>query len=168
MYADRIDFTMFIGSIIGFLVFFTVHVFVFRHIKKRDAVRWFFILLVVVGSILSVIQTYFYALPVFLSIAGVMLFIIISCCYFMGMFGLMATSVRIRILCDIARSGTKGMTMKQLVARYNREDIITRRLDRLTATGDIAYKHGKYHAKNTITFFVFPAVLLRLMKLLYG
>ncbi len=169
MHIDRIDLAITIGSIVGFLVFFAAHVAVFRKIRARDAVRWFFILVVVVGSILGVIQVWTtHLLSVGSSLTSIMLFVILACCYFMGVFGLMATSVRIRILCEIARAGTKGMTMKQLLTRYNHEVIVRQRLARLVSNGDLRNFGGKYHGRRRFTFFVFPALMLRCMKLLYG
>lgn len=169
MQSEAIDIVTTIGSIVGFLSFFVAHVVVFRRIKERDAVRWFFVLVVVVGSILGVAETQVLnLLPIEFSLLSVMLFVILASCYFMGVFGLLATSVRIRILCEIARSGKKGMTFKQLLTRYNREVIVNQRLARLVSNGDIVYSLGKYSARSGVTFFVFPALVLRSMKFLYG
>lgn len=168
MHIDRIDLAITLGSIVGFLVFFAAHVAVFRHIRRYHAVQWFFILIIVVGSLLGVTQTWTTHLLPVATLASVMLFVILACCYFMGVFGLMATSVRIRVLCEIARTGTRGMTMKQLITRYNSEVIVVQRLARLVSNGDLKYFGGKYHARNGFTFFVFPALVLRCMKLLYG
>lgn len=149
-----------VGSIVGFAVFFAAHVVVFRNIQERDAVRWFFLLVVLVSTL--IIFAGFGWLTI-------VLFIMLASCYFMGIFGLMATSVRIRILCEIARAGSRGMTMKQLLARYNREAIVTKRLARLVSSGDIVCANGKYRRPaGRMTFFTFPALLLRAMKMLYG
>lgn len=151
------DLTTIIVSLAGFTFFFAAHLFIFRRIREDHAVRWFFILVFVIGF---VIMSF--------SWLSSILFILLSCCYFMGVFGLMSTSVRIRMLSEIARMGTKGMTFKQLLARYNREAIVRSRLSRLMASGDIVFADGKYRPGGRVTFFMVPAFVLKLMKVLYG
>lgn len=168
MHIDRIDLAITLGSIVGFLVFFAAHVAVFRHIRRYHAVQWFFILIIVVGSLLGVIQTLVTHLVPVATLASVMLFVILACSFFMGVFGLMATSVRIRMLSEISRSRPGGMSYNQLLARYNREAIVGKRLARLISSGDITYAGGKYRTGGRITFFMFPAFVLKSMKVLYG
>ena len=143
------------GSVIGFLIFFLANIFVFRRIQQEQAVRWFFIL--------TFATTFVMAL--FSWISSV-LFFLLFCCYFMGVFGLMATSVRIRILSEVARSS--GITYKTLVLRYNRNTIVRSRLARLVASGDIVLESGKYRPGGKLTFFMAPAFILKLMKIFYG
>lgn len=142
-------------SLIGYLVFFVAHVFVFRRIRQEEAVRWFFLLAAIAGLVVAAF-----------SWMSSMLFLLFSCCYFMGVFGLMATSVRIRILSEVARAN--GITYNALLLRYNRNTIVRSRLARLMASGDIVLQSGKYRAGGKLTFFMAPAFLLKLMKILYG
>lgn len=151
------DLMTIIVSLAGFALFFALHVFVFRRIREQEAVRWFFLLVVGISLVLAAY-----------SWVSSIVFILLSCCYFMGIFGLMATSVRIRILSEIARTGSRGMTYKELLTRYNRKEIVGGRLARLVSSGDIVYAGGKYRVKGRVTFFVFPAMVLRAMKVLYG
>lgn len=151
------DLVTVMGSIAGFLVFFAAHSVVFRRIAAKDAVRWFFILVIFTSIVMVLVG---------LSWVSSMLFIILACCYFMGVFGLMATSVRIRILSEIAR--TRGVMYKALLVRYNRDVIVRCRLMRLVASGDIVLEKGKYRGGGRVTFFMVPAFVLKLMKVLYG
>lgn len=142
-------------SLAGFMIFFAAHVLVFRRIRQQDAVRWFFILVFIIGFGISMVSW----------IASI-LFLLLSCCYFMGMFGLMATSVRIRIMSEIARA--HGITYHALLLRYNRDTIVRSRLARLVASGDIVLESGKYRSGGKITFFMAPSFVLKLMKVFYG
>lgn len=149
------DLVTVMASLAGFTLFFVLHMVVFRRIREEHAVRWFFLLVTLVSLVLAVY-----------SWVGSILFILLSCCYFMGIFGLMATSVRIRILSEIVRAG--GLTYKALLVRYNRDTIVRSRLARLVASGDIVFTYGKYRPAGRFTFFMAPAFVLKLMKMLYG
>ena len=92
------------------------------------------------------------------------LYALVSCEYFMGIFGLMATSVRIRLLTEIARSGGRGLTMPKLLKRYNREMIVRGRLARFMASGDIMKSGSCYRARGGVTFFTLPALILTTLK----
>lgn len=148
------DLATVITSLAGFVLFFAVHVVVFRRIREQGAVRWFFILVFIIG----------FGISMFSWMSGI-LFLLLSCCYFMGIFGLMATSVRIRIMSEIAR--TRGVTYQALLLRYNRSTIVRSRLARLVASGDIVLKRGKYRSGGKLTFFMGPAFVLKLMKIVY-
>jgi hypothetical protein len=143
-------------SVISFFIFFIVHVFVFRRIRQEQAARWFFILAFVTSLIVALF-----------SWISSLLFFLLSCCYFMGVFGLMATSVRIRILSEVVRA--RAITYHALLLRYNRNSIVRSRLARLVASGDITFTSGgTYCPGGRFTFFMAPAFLLKLMKIFYG
>lgn len=155
MHSSTHDAPIVMASLIAFAVFFALHVAVFRKIGETAAVRWFFTLVFLVGLATAMV-----------SWMSSLLFLLLSCCYFMGIFGIMATSVRMRILTEIARG--RPLTYRALLLRYNREVIVRSRLARLVASGDIAFASGKYRAGGRITFFMVPAFMLKLMKTLYG
>ncbi len=148
-----------IGCFGGFSVFFLLHLFVFRRIRQEHAVRWFFVLIAAISLALPLV-----GFPWITSI----LFVLLSSSFFMGVFGLVATSVRIRILSDIARAGSRGMTYHEILMRYNRDMIVAARLARLVGSGDIVRDGTAYRAAGRLTFFMFPALVLRAMKFLYG
>lgn len=150
--SDRVTVVV---SLVGFLIFFAAHVFVFRRIRHEEAVRWFFIVTFIASVVVATV-----------SWMSSILFLLLSCCYFMGVFGLMATSVRIRMISEIARG--RAVTYKGLLRRYNRETIVRSRLMRLAASGDIVLEKGKYRGGGRLTFFMVPAFVLKLMKVLYG
>lgn len=149
------DIMTIVAGFVGFAAFFVLHIVVFRNIQQEQAVRWFFLLIFMIGFVITIF-----------SWVSSILFILISCCYFMGIFGLMATSVRIRILSEVARSS--GITHNALVLRYNRNTIVRSRLARLVASGDIVLESGKYRSGGKLTFFMAPAFVLKLMKVFYG
>lgn len=144
-------------AVAGFFVFLILHCIVFRHIKKRDAIRWFLFLFVGVGA----------TLLLFSAIAA-LLYGLMASAYFMGVFGLLATSVRIRLLTEIADAREKGLSMQELSRRYNPKRIVRERLARFVSSGDIRHVNGYYVKGVGVTFFVLPAFFLHVMKILYG
>ena len=97
-----------------------------------------------------------------------MMFFLLASGYFMGIFGLLATSVRIRVITEIAKNGTHGLTYNDLLKQYNRDMIVKTRLDRFVSSGDIVYKRKTYAINQGIRFFMLPDFLLHLMEVIYG
>jgi len=60
---------------------------------------------------------------------------------------------------EIAQGGTQGITRQDLLGQYNAATIVKIRLQRLTGSGDLVEKDGRYRivrAQNL--FFIFDAV----------
>ncbi len=146
----------------GFALFIVVHVALCRVAPHHQAVRTFFVALAVTSTL--VVALAWRAAGWEAAVISWLLFTLISCSYFMGIFGLMATSVRIRLLIEIARAGGNGITMNQLLKRYNREVIVRQRLARFVASGDIIVTGGRYRAGGVVTFFALPALILATLK----
>jgi hypothetical protein len=76
-------------------------------------------------------------------IANLIIYGALGYCYF-HFINLCITARRIRIIRELYTS-SKGLTLNELLQRYNARDMIDKRLERLLSSGQIVYKDGKYH-----------------------
>ncbi len=79
--------------------------------------------------------------------------------YVLCIFGPYETSVRMRLVREIAAGGACGITFKDLDQRYNAESIVQVRLQRLLGSGDIVEHNGLYRIiSHKNLFFIFDAI----------
>jgi len=76
-------------------------------------------------------------------IANVIIYGALGYCYF-HFINLGITARRIRILRELYTADS-GLSLKELLKRYNSGDMITKRLDRLLGSGQIVCRDDKYH-----------------------
>ncbi len=81
-------------------------------------------------------------------IDGLLCFVYVLC-----IFGPYETSVRMRLVREIAREPHRGIPLQELLSRYNVETIVKVRLRRLVGSGDIIEKDGLYRCGRTGNFF---------------
>ncbi len=163
---NLVDFQIVSTAAVAFLVFVACQILVFRRIDHRMAVVWFIRILASVGILLFTANALYGSL--FAGFFAFILYMVASCAYFMGVFGLLATSVRIRLLCEVAAAGEQGVTWDQLLRKYNKRMIIKKRLERFVASGEVVLRDRKYYIKEGLTFFRLPTILLSLMKTICG
>ena len=85
----------------------------------------------------------------------------LSYCYF-HFVNLGETARRVRILRELHDS-KDGLSMEEILNRYNANDIIEKRISRLLSNGQIVLKEGKYFAGNSTVLLMNRAMIL--MKL---
>lgn len=73
------------------------------------------------------------------------------------------TARRIRILRELYDS-KEGLSMTEILERYNAKDIIEKRIDRLINTGQIIYKDRRYYIGSRVMLFI--AKMIAVMKLI--
>jgi len=76
-------------------------------------------------------------------IANMIIYGALGYCYF-HFINLGITARRIRILRELYASGS-GLSLKELLMRYNAGDMINKRLERLLGSGQIVLRDDKYH-----------------------
>lgn len=79
--------------------------------------------------------------------------------YIICVFGLVESSIRIRILEEIA-GHRGGLTQRGILMIYNRNTIITKRIRRFLASGEIICLRGRYYPRSAVTVFSLPAAVL--------
>ena len=75
------------------------------------------------------------------------IYVLLSYCYF-HFVNMGETARRIRILTELM-SAREGLSLREILERYNSKDIVECRLARLVNTGQVIYKNGKYYAGNS-------------------
>lgn len=176
-----LDFFILINTAISVLISLFFHLLVFRNIRKEKTI-YFLPLVVGLGCIFPVIitgsagnlipQIFGQHQPEYLwaaTINSIILYLLSMFIYILGVFGLMAASVRIRLLCDIAKKGNEGITQGELQQSYNPKIIAEKRLERLVSSGILDYRQGQYRLKNRRSlFFLYVSLILLLRKLYTG
>ncbi|MBI3955830.1 hypothetical protein HY339_01090 [Candidatus Gottesmanbacteria bacterium] len=160
------DWFILISALGTFTVFLPVHVIVLRRIRDRSVIPVFWMTYAVVGAaghiplgIMSGVSAMSVSLVLFTLLVGN---------YFMGIFGVMESSIRMRVLGDVVRAGSRGVSRRTLLAQYNHGNIVDKRLARFVTSGDIMEDDGLYTSRKPFTFFLLPAMVLRFFWWAYG
>ncbi|ODS30482.1 MAG: hypothetical protein SCARUB_04411 [Candidatus Scalindua rubra] len=83
-------------------------------------------------------------------------------CYY-NFINLGVTARRIRILREIYYS-KKGLSLEEIIERYNAKDIVEMRINRLVNSGQVVYKEEKYYIGKPIVLII--AKIIVTMKLI--
>jgi len=94
-------------------------------------------------------------------VSDVIIYALLSYCYF-HFLNLGETARRIRILRELAEAPA-GLTTGELLGRYNAREILERRISRLTKSGQIVLKNGRYYIKGRAVLLM--AKILGFMKI---
>lgn len=84
-------------------------------------------------------------------------------CYF-HFLNLGETARRIRILCEIYDSGD-GLSLAEILDRYNAKDIVQRRIERLIDNKQVIEKNGRYYTGRPVMLAI--ANLIGAMKIMF-
>lgn len=97
-------------------------------------------------------------------IANALTYVFLSYCYF-HFINLGETARRIRILRELQES-INGLTMEDILARYNSEEIIERRLIRLIESSQVIVKDDHYLIGSPLVLYMAKALIFLKMVLL--
>jgi len=95
-----------------------------------------------------------------LSLVNIVSYLCLSFCY-LCFIQLGVSALRIRLLQELYNS-SKGLTMDELLGRYNSKHIIDYRVKRLINNGQIIIKRDRYYAKMSITLIM--AMILEVFR----
>lgn len=153
----------------GLLLFLLFHATIIRLLPHRA---------VVVGLMASYLASFLLLtglllllrsdVPIAVVLFSVFLFTLFIASYVLGIFGMVVSSLRFRLLSELYRAHPKGIRLDQLLKRYNREVIIDGRLKRLVAAGDLVYQNGKYHLGRRFSVFTIHQFIFDVLNKLYG
>jgi hypothetical protein len=168
-----------LSAICSFIFFLFLHVLIFRRINQKEVLIWI-VKTCLIGSIFpvffSLIVTYLdpingYSIPLQFAVIFFISFILYSLLailYILGPFGIIESSLRIRLLEEIAGFGEKGVSKQNLFKVYNKNVIIQKRLNRFLMTKDFTYRNGYYLIKNRFSYFIVQEFLFENMKRIYS
>lgn len=153
---------------VSFSVFLLIHLITFRWLRPEQLLRSLVTIMIALAGLPAVLigvlfvckrgdfslQAWACAAVLAMLVEGLMCFVYVLC-----VFGPYETSVRMRLIREVARSPSAGISMEELLARYNNEGIVNVRLQRLTGSGDIIEKNGFYQTgRKGNFFFMFTAI----------
>lgn len=101
---------------------------------------------------------------IFASIANMIIYIALGYCYF-NFVGLSETARRIRMLIEIYTS-KEGLSLEEILSRYNAGEIVKKRIDRLLNNGQLKYKDGKYFTGKPVVLLIACSVIFLKLLLL--
>lgn len=174
-----LDTLILVTALASAILFIALHLLVVRIVGTRQVFPWIVGVFSFVGAtvpsgsvvvamqIPSVVGQYPVVLMAGTAFLAFILYALIVFIYVIGVFGIMVASVRMRILTDIYRAGTRGVRTSVFHRAYNRDVIIRTRLERLVQSGDIAYDDGYYRVQKRYAFVLVPAFLLKTLWVLY-
>lgn len=177
--AVNMDLQIVFSSLLSFVSFFILHVYIFSRIDHSKVLIWI-VKTCMIGTIFPLLFALLFSFffPVFgnsallqfviVFIISILLYSLLSIGYILGVFGLLESSLRIRILEKIARAGKEGISKKDINALFANDAIIAKRLKRFIQSGDIIYKNGLYNMKRRFSYFVVHAFIFESMKKIYS
>ena len=153
------------SAFIGFLVYLAIHFFVFRQVKDKRVIQSL-INTFLMGSGVNLSVSLFLVSRSSLSSDGILVPVLLIACsffvyglacfiYVLCVFGPYESSIRLRLLREIEMAGKDGMTKDELLAKYNTEVILTRRLNRFIGSGEVILESDRFRIGKKKNFFSF-------------
>ncbi len=88
--------------------------------------------------------------------------------YVIGIFGPYETSVRIRLIRELQKRGSKGVTLEEILKDYSDSLMVKERLKRLTGSGELIYQDDYYRIGTTLNIFSVIDLVIGLLRKAYG
>lgn len=143
--------------IIFLLINMLVQVLSFRTASKKSLLNSIFIGFF--AGFFSLLVIEFWCKPAS-GFTNVIIYVLLGYCYF-HFVGLSETARRIRMLMELYQS-RDGLTLNEILSRYNAEEIVEKRLGRLISNGQLVCRDGKYFiGKPAVLFIAGAATLLK-------
>ncbi len=162
------------AGIFSFLIFLSVHFITFRWVRPENLLRSLLVCVVTVMGFPVLLMGFFYILKaadatlqawICAAILASVLQGLLCFVYVLCVFGPYETSVRMRLVREIALAPPGGISMEELARCYNTEIMVNLRLQRLLGSGDIIEKDGLYRiGREGNFFFIFDAIAAVLKK----
>lgn len=168
------DFQIIFISIISFVFFILVQIFYFRKVKSKEVFGALIYVYKQAATIPIILGIIFYFLgktlefTLMVTVISLIIYSLLVFIYTLCLFGLLESSIRIRLLSEVHLAGDKGITEKQIVGKYNQNIILKKRLARFLQSGEIKEKDCYYYPTKKISFYIIPFVLTILIWKLYG
>lgn len=167
------DILIVIHALIFFLIFLGFHIVTFRTIGDREVFKKLVYNVVIVGvfqivTVVIAVRQEPIALVVAVVVLTLVIYTLMAWSYILGVFGITVTSVRMQMLPEIAKSGSRGITIGALLTHYNRKRMVSQRLFRLVSSGELKDVGGRYFIRRKISPFLVHVYLQRIFLTLYN
>ena len=148
-----------IVPIIGLMINVLVQIVSFRYISSLSLLKSEFLGFAIGLSSVFMLEFYaFFTLStsakdfIFILITNLLTYSLLGYCYF-HFINLGETARRIRILRELVDS-EKGLSMNEILSRYNAKEIVERRINRLIRNGQIIYKDNRYYIAKPLVLWI--------------
>lgn len=162
------DWLILLNTSLSFILFMVLHFSVFRFIRQEEVLVWL-LRAYIFGGILNLS----FGLMLFKPLLGEPLLLsyidysVLTLVYILGVFGMVESSLRIRLLLEIYLKGKKGLNENTIRTNYNKMVIIGKRLERMTRSGDLKYENGKFRPGKKLSYFTLHDYFLFFIRKLY-
>ncbi len=160
-------------SLGSFGIFLIIKLFIFRWLKPEELLKSLKLIVAAAAGIPIIIavtcffknivsapiEVWLCAGILSLGMYGLMCFSYILC-----IFGPYETSVRMRLVREIAKGSLEGLSFHDIDRNYNPRVITEIRIRRLKGSGDIVEFNGRYRARPTSNFFFLFDVIAGVLK----
>jgi len=163
-----IDVLTLVVGFVSFGIFLLIHVLTFRWLSPEQLLKSLTMTVVAIEGLPAVLMAVLFILKwteaspqvwvcagaLAMAVNGLLCFVYVLC-----VFGPYETSVRMRLVREIAQAGSNGISRQELLKRYSAQTIVDLRLRRLMGSGDIIEKDGLYRVgRKKNFFFIFDAI----------
>ena len=136
------DSQLVIMGFVSFCFFCLASAILFRMTEREAAVVWMLRAFIVIGIGHALYLGQYWGLEGLLWWAS--FYGLFTLLFVFGIFGVVEASLSLRILSEIAGSGKKGITRRDMMVQYSRQHIVKRRVDRLLFSGELVGSSGIY------------------------
>lgn len=161
-------------GLVSFGIFLVIHVVTFRRLRPEELLRSLHACVAAIAALPLALMTLLFVMKaadaspaqwLLASLLALTMAGLSSLAYVLCIFGPSETSVRMRLVREIAKGEAKGVSHEELLQHYNARTIVNIRLRRLTGSGDIIEQNGLYRARNTRNmFFLFDSIAVMIKK----
>ena len=157
-----VDLLILFSAGISFVLFLLLHIIIFRFISTNEVLDWV-VRVFAVGVICDLIAIVFGAVQMDLALGQMMvvfmlsflIYGLLSFLYVVYIFGTSESSIRLRLIHEISKMEKSGISLEELMVRYNTEILMKRRFDRLVYTKHLVHDGQRYHMGQRYNFFLF-------------
>lgn len=173
-----IDLFIILAALGEFCVFWMLHVLLFRFISYESVFKWLISLYVFTTTTYAALFLMLRHLMIAVGVYDTLMQLVVMTTilviaslltgiYIIGIFGIIESSIRIKLLNLVTQAKTSGITYKDITNVYNKQIILNKRIQRLQSSGDIIRVAGKYYAPKRFSAFFLVAQITKFIAYLY-
>jgi hypothetical protein len=167
------DYWILATSIGSFLLLFCLLLIAFRIAHAYDAVGWYvqlsaFCAVVCVGSWWGIsLLEWIHITPEQLTVGivtSLLLYGLMVILFLFGVFGVFEASITLHLLTKIMLAGKSGIHPNAILASYNRNTIVKRRVDRFLWSQELVVVAGQYRLSKRLSYFMIREYFLDILR----
>lgn len=158
------DIELVITALLSFFLFLVLLALLFRITREEAAITWLIRTFFTVGVLVVVFFIHKWGVTEILFWAS--LYALLTTLFVFGIFSIMEASLTLRIFTEIADT-REGITIPELMKKYNRNLIITRRIERLVYSKELV-NTGRKFMLGKMSYFRTREFLLKVLRFAFG